>query len=101
MNKYQLFVPFLLFLASCTTAPVTSDVANTSELHETLFIYEDGRMELNARYVDVEDVVIYPDGRGGEKAAVRVHFPLHSSFYRDSIVVLRVERKFDDAIGKR
>ena len=41
----------------------------------------------------VEDVIIYPDGYGGEKAAVKLYTPYHHPFYRDSIIVERLESK--------
>ena len=48
-------------------------------------------MKLMGRSVPEEDVVIYPDGYGGEKAAVIVRIePLHPNFYRDTIIVRRV-----------
>jgi hypothetical protein len=47
-------------------------------------------MEFRNRKLPGEDVIIYPDGSGGERAAVKVYDPLHPDYYRDSI---RVERK--------
>lgn len=60
---------------------------------ETLEIYSDGSMVFKDRLMPVKDVIIYPDGNGGEKAAVKIYFPmaLHPPFYRDSIVVERKE----------
>jgi hypothetical protein len=105
MNKYwfNIFIlnTFIFSIVACATTPIINNPANISESHETLYIYDDGRMALNSRYLDKQDVVIYSDGRGGEKAAVKVHFPLHSNFYRDSIVVVRVENKFEESIGQR
>lgn len=43
-----------------------------------------------------QDVVIYEDGFGGERAAVRIRMePLHPDFFRDTIIVerVRVERE--------
>ncbi len=58
---------------------------------EILTIFPDGSMKLEDRLIPAEDVVIYPDGYGGEKAAVKVRLePLHPAFYRDSIVVRRI-----------
>ncbi len=102
--KKLLFIPvliiFLFAIAACTTTPIVNDMAESPESHETLFVYDDGRMKFNSRYIDGEDVVIYADGRGGEKAAVKVRVPLHSDFYRDSILVVRVVNKFDEAVGQ-
>lgn len=58
---------------------------------EILTIFPDGSMRLMDRLVPAEDVVIYPDGYGGEKAAIKVRLePLHPAFYRDSIIVRRI-----------
>lgn len=40
-----------------------------------------------------EDVIIYPDGFGGEKAAVKLYVPYHPPYYRDHIVVERLDKK--------
>ena len=40
-----------------------------------------------------KDVIIYPDGFGGEKAAVKLYTPFHPPFYRDHIVVERLDTK--------
>jgi hypothetical protein len=58
---------------------------------EKLVIYPDGSMEFRNHPIPKEDVVLYPDGFGGQKAAVRVHMePLHPDFFRDTIVVQRL-----------
>ena len=57
---------------------------------DTLMIQQDGSMLLNDLPIPHEDVIIYNDGRGGERAAVRVRMaPLHPDFFRDTIVVVR------------
>jgi hypothetical protein len=94
-------IVFLFSTMACTTTPIANDVVESAESRETLFVYEDGRMELNSRYVDGKDVVIYSDGRGGERAAIKVRVPIHPDFYRNSIIVVRVVNKFDEAIGQR
>ena len=48
--------------------------------------------------VNEDEVVIYNDGRGGERAAIKVRVPIHSDFYRDSIVVVRVADQFDETV---
>jgi hypothetical protein len=59
---------------------------------DVLFIYPDGSMRMKNRIISREDVVIYPDGYGGEKAAIKVWMvPFHPPFYRDSIVVERLD----------
>ena len=104
MKKYILFIPvliaFLFLTTACTTTPIANDVIESPESQETLFVYEDGRMKFNSRYIDGKDVVIYADGRGAERAAIKVRVPIHSDFYRDSILVVRVVNKFDEAIGQ-
>jgi len=68
-------------------APVASEPREP----EVLTIYPDGSMKLENRPIPVEDVVIYPDGYGGEKAAVKIRLePFRSNFYRDTIIVNRI-----------
>jgi len=99
MKTYILFI-FLFLTAACTTTPIADDFVKSPEYEETLFVYEDGRMKLNSRYVDGEDVVIYADGRGAERAAIKVRVPLHPDFYRDSILVVRVVNKFEESVAQ-
>jgi hypothetical protein len=102
MKNNSLFFPLLisslLFTSACTTAPIINDIVESPTTHETLYVYEDGQMKLNSRYIDSRDVVIYSDGLGGEKAAVKVRVPIHSDFYRDSIKVVRVENNFEESV---
>ena len=62
---------------------------------EVLIIYPDGTLIFNGRPMNREDVVIYPDGYGGERAAVRVFVPLHPDYYRDTIPVERKDVKVE------
>lgn len=74
----------LTLLSGCGGFPVYSNP-------EKLVIYPDGSMEFRNHPIPKQDVVLYPDGYGGEKAAVRVHMePLHPDFFRDTIVVERL-----------
>jgi hypothetical protein len=67
-----------------------SPVKTTAKEPEHLYVYADGSMEFRNRKLDADDVVIYNDGRGGERAAVKLSLePLHPAFYRDSIIVVR------------
>lgn len=104
MKKHLFFIlvlnSFLFLIMACSTTPITNDLVHLPEGHEILYVYDDGRMALNSRYIDKQDVVIYSDGSGGEKAAVKVHFPLHSNFYRDSIIVVRVNNRFEESISQ-
>lgn len=73
-------------IAGCHGLPVT---ASADKEPAVLRIHEDGTMMLNDRSVDPRDVVIYPDGFGGEKAALKMRVPLHPDYYRDTIIVER------------
>ena len=102
MKKYQILIFCLVFIlanTACTSISTMNNNIASSEPDKTLLIYEDGRMEFNSRFVNEDDVVIYDDGRGGERAAIKVRVPIHSDFYRDSILVVRVENKYDEAIA--
>jgi len=79
----------VILAAGCSLTPM---LASDPEQPEVLTIYPDGSMKLMGKPIPKEDVVIYPDGYGGEKAAVKVRIePLHPNFYRDTIIVKRVE----------
>jgi hypothetical protein len=85
--KLLILSSLLTVLAACSHTPQTAD----ADAPEILTIFADGTMKLANRSVPAEDVVIYPDGYGGEKAAIKVWLePLHPPFYRDSIVVRRL-----------
>lgn len=76
-----------LALAGCQSAPPMQTAAVGPEI---LVVHPDGSMEFRDRLMPPGDVIIYEDGRGGEKAAVRVRRePLHPDFFRDTIVVER------------
>jgi hypothetical protein len=79
----------VVVLAGCTGTPVREEPKVANE-PEKLIIHADGSMEFRNRLMATEDVVIYPDGFGGEKAAVRIRLePFRSDFFRDTIVVER------------
>lgn len=78
-----------LFIASCGT--MEKPAVTGEKKQEVLYIHSDGRMEFNGRFLNEEDVVIYEDGYGGERAAVRLRVPLHPDIFRDTITV---ERKY-------
>lgn len=88
-SKYfscSLLVACFLF-SGCFIAP---DRKPVEKVPEKLTVNTDGSMEFRNRKLPGEDVIIYPDGSGGERAAVKVYDPLHPDYYRDSI---QVERK--------
>ncbi|MEE9552417.1 MAG: hypothetical protein V3V89_05165, partial [Gammaproteobacteria bacterium] len=64
-----------------------------------LYINADGSMEFRGREMNPDEVVIYPDGFGGERAAVILRVPLRqlryedSTYYRDTIVVKRLTKE--------
>lgn len=87
LSKTLVLTALALMMSACMTQ---APVKQAKKEPEKLFIYSDGSMEFRERPIDSEDVVIYSDGRGGEKAAVQINLePLHPPFYRDSIVVVR------------
>ena len=87
----------ILMLLACVLITVACSTDRTTAVKphvkkkEVLVIYADGTMKLNDRIMNAKDVVIYPDGYGGERAAVRVFVPLHPDFFRDTIPVDRID----------
>lgn len=79
---------FCLLTAACTV--VNRPPTTGEKEQEVLYIYPDGIMEFKGRVMNKQDVVVYKDGRGGERAAVKLIIPLHPDVYRDTI---KVERK--------
>lgn len=77
----------LCFLTACASQPAPT-LAQKSP--ETLTVFEDGKMILNDRFVNQDDIVIYPDGVGGERAAIKMRMPSKPVFYRDTIKVQRI-----------
>jgi hypothetical protein len=84
-----------LIMVSCALDPP----ADVTEIKgpDILYIHPDGTMIFRSRIMNEEDVIIYEDGRGGERAAVKLRIPRRPDVYRDTIVVERkdipVERK--------
>jgi len=89
MNMYIRYtLPVLLLLSACS---LPGENAAALKRPEILTIYPDGKMSLMGRPVAAEDIVIYPDGFGGERAAIKVRLePLRPEFYRDTIIVHRI-----------
>ncbi len=81
-------IAMTVLLSACMgQAPVKTAAKKEPEL---LTVRADGSMEFRNRTMNAEDVIIYNDGRGGERAAVKMSLePLHPPFYRDSIIVVR------------
>jgi hypothetical protein len=78
----------MMIISSCAFEPM---VASEKKEPEILTVKSDGNMRYRDRHMPEKDVVIYEDGRGGERAAVRVFNPLHADYFRDSIIVNREE----------
>lgn len=95
MNKYIGVILLSLLLAGCVQVHVHEAGNNKPDV---LRIDADGNMSLNGRSVSEEDIVIYPDGSGGERAAIKMRVPVRSDYYRDTIVVEReVPVVYEDA----
>lgn len=90
----------VMFASACNSNTIVKNYSDLSDSEEILYVYDDGKMRFKSRYLNSEDVVIYSDGRGGEKAAVKVRVPIHSDFYRDSIVVVRVVNTSEKSVVK-
>jgi hypothetical protein len=88
----------LMLLAGLNACAMQTAVTGKNKGPEVLTVQKDGTMILNDRTMNEKDVIIYPDGFGGERAAVRVHVPLKSDFYRDTIRVQREEITEDPSI---
>ena len=79
-----------VILSGCMSGPAVKQTASEPVEPEKLYISNDGTMYYRDRPINSDDVVIYPDGFGGERAAVKLSLePLHPPFYRDTIVVVR------------
>ena len=85
-----------LLATGCTHSP---SVASAPGGPEKLVIHPDGSMVFRDRPISGNDVVIYRDGYGGEKAAVRIRMePLHPDFFRDTIIVERKVLQEDNTV---
>ena len=90
--KNLILILILSGLMACSGQP---SVAQKDKQPEILTVHTDGRMEFHNRLISEKDVIIYPDGYGGERAAVLVRVPLkmRSDYYRDSIQVHRISNE--------
>jgi len=86
LNKFGILLVICLLWA-CSFQPVTPHVQKATE---KLFVYDNGNMFFRDRPVNRDDVVIYPDGLGGERAAIKIQVPAKPDYYRDSIRVERI-----------
>ena len=93
INRVIIFVVIIcscLSLAACNNSAMIKSARNEPD---KLQIYSDGKMIFKDRIMPSDDVIIYPDGYGGEKAAVKLYTPYHPPFYRDHIIVERLDKK--------
>lgn len=90
MNLTKCLRILVLACAALLTGCLNAPWLKSGHVPEKLIVHRDGSMELDHKPVSPHDVVFYPDGYGGEKAAVRVRLePLHPDFFRDTIIVVR------------
>ena len=87
--KLRTRIILLACLLTVACASTENQVKNTKNEPEILYIYPDGTIEFKGRTMNEKDVVVYEDGRGGERAAVKLMIPLHPDVYRDTITVER------------
>ncbi len=86
-QKTLLTILLCVLLTGCSGESIFK---SNEKLPNKLIVYSDGTMILNnGRGLPPKDVVIYSDGFGGEKAAIKMYTGIHPPFYRDSIVVER------------
>ena len=85
----------LMLISACNMLPGQPPDAAAGDI---LYVYDDGSMKLNDRFIDPDNVVIYPDGFGGERAALKMRVPLHPDYYRDTIIVERAPGQGDAVV---
>ncbi len=71
------FLAISFSLASCAHDPFAEPL---DQEKDKMIVYSDGTMEFRGRTYSTDNVVIYPDGFGGERAAVKLYVPLHPDF---------------------
>jgi len=93
ISRVKILIVFLCACLSLTACNDSAMIKSARNEPDKLQIYSDGKMIFKDRIMPSEDVIIYPDGFGGEKAAVKLYTPFHPPFYRDHIVVERLGTK--------
>lgn len=93
INRIKILVFTIFICLSLTACNNSAMIKSANTEPDKLQIYSDGKMIFKDRVMPSEDVIIYPDGFGGEKAAVKLYAPFHPPFYRDHIVVERLNTK--------
>ena len=89
----------LTCLLTVACANMETPVKKAKKEPEILYIYSDGTMEFKGRVMNKKDVIVYEDGRGGERAAVKLMIPLHPDVFRDTITVER--KDLDVPVARR
>ena len=84
--KYLTLFLLTIGLFACSHEPY---IAEQHTAPDVLVVQVDGTMYFRDRAMPPEDVILYNDGFGGERAAVKVYVPYKHDFYRDSIRVYR------------
>jgi len=102
--KFLCFFSLLIaciFISACSVDSVKEYDLKVSHLDKKniLYVFQDGKMKFRSRYLNKEDVIIYNDGRGGEKAAIKMRVPRYPDFYRDSIIVVRVDNEKEKPVS--
>ena len=86
INTVLIWLCMTAVLAGCAGQPHAP--ALVQQQQKILVVYEDGSMEYRNRPIHSDDVILYDDGFGGQRAAVRIRAePLHPDFFADGIVV--------------
>ena len=102
--NFSFLITTVVFTSACSFTSLKDNDLNTAAVNEKpvdiLYIYKNGKMKFRSRYLNDEDVVIYQDGKGGEKAAIKMRVPRYPDYYRDSIVVVRVTDTSDESISQ-
>ena len=108
-NKTEIYMTKRTIILLLTSVLMASCAATNQPVAEKdqdiLHIYPDGKMVFDGRIMNEEDVVIYDDGHGGERAAIKLLIPLsryktqnHAELYRDTIIV---DRKAIDVLDEQ
>ena len=85
----------LILLSGIVACASQNPVKQTQKEPEILTVLNDGTMIFRQRTINENDVVIYPDGSGGERAAIRIYVPYKPDYFRDTIRVQREEMESD------
>lgn len=95
MEKSLKTILSVLLLASsnlaCTTTHTTNHKHDLTYSPDEIIIFADGRVHYRQRLLSHDDVLIYNDIRGVEKAAVKMRTGVQPDYYLGSYTVVRPE----------